>query len=183
MIDNMLFTTEEIKFVMDKEYERLERIKKMYSSIDEYNKVKKKDNEEIIKCKNGYKLISDGIELESFKTKKETENYLKKESKAIIHNVNYILSESSNDYFGARISIFFYSLENADEETNDFIGKNANREEVLFVGNHVYFNMGDNYVVFNIHNLHKTTAKKVDYNDYVINKDAQKNLERRLNYV
>lgn len=175
-LKEMLFTEEEIKRVIDEEYKSFERIKKEYSSIDEFNKAKKDKNEEIIKCDNGYKLISNGEELESFKTKKETENYLKKYGEGIMRLVNYVLSENSNDYFGARISIFFYSLENADEETNDFIGKNANIEEVLFVGNHVHFNMGEEYVVFNIHNLSRTTAKEVDYNDYVITKDAQKNI-------
>lgn len=175
MEENLIFTVDKINAIINEEKERKESIEKKYSSIEEFNKAEKKDNEEIVKDGRKYKLISDGFVSESFDTKNDVDNFLKKESLQAIRLLNYFLSEMSNDYFIARISLMYHNLQNASEEVCDEVGrlseindKVTQKKEVICVGNHMYFNMGENYVSMNIHDFSKSVVEEIDYNDFVI---------------
>lgn len=180
MINSMFFTKEKIKSVIDEEYRILRKINKKYSSINEYNKASKNDNEEIIKDGIKYKLISDGDVMEIFDTKKDAEKFLKKEKTRLIRLTNSLMYKLSDEHYTARLSLLFDNLQKASDEVNGEvvrlleINNSVNKKsELICVGNHVYFNMGDNYIKMNIHNLEKTTVKEVDCSDFVITKDIK----------
>lgn len=175
-----MFTEEEIKHIIDGEYEVFERINKKYSSIAEFNNAEKEcNNREIIKDKDSekYKLISYGDVFETFDTKEDVKNFLEREKTMTIRMINIILHELNEQYFIARMSLLYHNLEKAsDEVSKEFsrlaeINNRVNQaEEIICVGNHVYFNMGDNYIKMNIHDFTKTTVTEVDYSDFVVTK-------------
>lgn len=179
-IREKLFTKKEIKRVIDEEYKIFENINKNYSSIEEFNKAGKEHNKKIIKDGERYKLIIDGDGFVTFDTKEDAEKFLEREKTMIISTANAIISGTDDDYITARMSLLFDNLKKAsDEDKQEFIrlaeinNRVTKREEAICVGNYLYFNMGENYVAMNIHNLSSKTVKEVDYSDFVITKDIK----------
>lgn len=182
VINNVVFTEEEIKHIIDDEYKIFESINKRHSSINEFNKAEKENNEKIIKDSEKYKLISDGDVFEIFDTKEDVKKFLEREKAMMISMTNAILHGFDEQYTVARMSLMYHNLQKASDEVSEEFSRLAeinNRvnqeEELICVGNHVYFNMGDNYIKMNIHDFTKTTVKEVDYSDFVVTKGIQKN--------